>query len=150
MIAIDQQVRTFQEAREAIETRFTTMFDTAKTPVQFSNMTLLKKGNESVRTPFVGPTWVRLNLIGGQSVQQEVTRAITTINGIINIGVFSTQDIGAKLVIDIVDEIFPIFNAQVFNGIRTDAATIREIPPNNGWYQMNITVPYKWYRCVGN
>ena len=150
MIAINQQVRTFQEAREAVETRFTTMFDTLSTPVQFSNMTLLKKGNEGVRTPFTGPTWVRLNLIGGQSVQQEVTRAITTINGIINIGVFSTQDIGAKMVIDIVDEIFPIFNAVVFNGIRTGAANVREIPPNNGWYQMNITVPYKWYRAVGS
>jgi hypothetical protein len=148
MLAANQQVRTFSEEREAIETRFSNMFDTYITPVQYGNLTILKKGNVSLPTPYKGVQFVRLNLIGGTSEQREVGRNITTINGFININVFTAQDSGSQQARTIVDEIFPIFNAVVFNGITTGPATVRELPPNNGWYNINISIPYVWYHCV--
>lgn len=147
MLAANQQVRTFSEEREAIETRFGAAFDSFNTPVQYGNISILKKGNQALPTPYKGPQFVRLNLIGGLGAQQEITRTMTTINGLINIGVFVQQDLGSQSARAIVDEIFPIFNATSFNGIRTGPATVRELPPNNGWYQMNISIPYTWYWC---
>lgn len=148
MLDAAQPVRSFSEGREAIETRFSNLFDTFTTPVQYGNVAILKKGNQILPTPFTGDAYVRINLLGGFSQQQEVTRNITTINGIININVFTGQDIGTQLANNIVDEIFPIYNAVSFNGITTGAATVRELPPNNGWYNMNISIPYKWYYCI--
>lgn len=150
MLPANQQVRSFSEEREAIETRFGNYFDTFATPVQYGNTTLLKLGNVSIPTPYKGKAFVRLNIIGGDSVQAEVTRSITTINGLLNISVYTTQDLGSQPARKLVDEIFPIFNAVVFNGITTGPATVRELPPNNGWYVMNISVPYTWYHCIPN
>lgn len=148
MLDTTTKVRTFSEEREAIETRFGNQFDSFTTPVQYGNTTILKKGNQSVPTPYKGPAFIRLNIIGGPSDQQEVLRTITTINGTININVFTAQDSGSQPARQLVDEIFPIFNAVSFNGIVTGPATVREVPPVNGWYAMNISVPYKWYHCI--
>lgn len=147
MLIETQQVRTFSQEREAIETRFSQMFDTYTTPVQYGNTTILKKGNVSIPTPYKGVSFVRLNLVGGPSEQPEVNRTMTRINGFININVFTAQDQGSQPARTIVDEIFPIFNAVVFNGITTGPATVRELPPNNGWYNINISIPYIWYHC---
>ena len=148
MLTTTQQVRTFSEEREAIETRFSNMFDTFITPVQYGNLTILKKGNVSLPTPYKGVQFVRLSIVGGTSEQREVGRNITTINGFININVFTAQDSGSQQARTVVDEIFPIFNAVVFNGITTGPATVRELPPNNGWYNINISIPYVWYHCI--
>lgn len=148
MLTTNQQIRTFSEEREAIETRLFNMFDTFTTPVQFGNVAVLKQGNQSIPTPYKGPAFVRINLIGGVNRQREVNRNVTPINGIINISVFTSQDTGTQLSRSIIDAIFPIFNAVTFNGITTDAASVRELPPNNGWYQMNISIPYSWYYCI--
>lgn len=148
MLLPNDLVRSFSQEREAIETRFANSFDTFTTPVQYGNLSILKKGAQTIPTPYKGNAFVRLNIIGGQSLQQEVTRSITTINGQISITVFTSQDLGTQLSRTLVDQIFPIFNAVVFNGITTGPATVRELPPNNGWYSMNINIPYVWYYCI--
>lgn len=148
MLATNQQVRTFSEEREAIETRFSQMFDTLITPVQYGNLSVLKKGNQSIPTPYKGNQFVKLNLIGGASEQKEITRSITNINGLININVHTSQDLGSQPARTLVDEIFPIFNAVSFNGITCGPATVRELPPNNSWYTINISIPYVWYHCI--
>jgi hypothetical protein len=148
MIQDNELVRTFSQEREAIETRFVNRFDTTQTPVQYGNVNVLKQGMQSIPTPYRGRAFVRLNIVGGDREQPEVTRSITRINGTLNIGVFTQQDLGSQLARSLVDEIFPIFNAVVFNGITTGPATVRELPPNNGWYVMNVSIPYVWYRCI--
>lgn len=147
MLQDNQLVRSFSEEREAIETRFGNLFDTSVTPVQYGNVSVLKKGTQSIPTPYKGSAFVRLSLLGGLGEQREVTRSITNINGQISITVFTAQDLGTQMARGLVDEIFPIFNAVVFNGITTGPATVRELPPNSGWYSLNITVPYVWYYC---
>lgn len=148
MLQTTDQVGSFSEEREAIETRFVNLFDTQTTPVQFGNISVLKKGAVSIPTPYKGDAFVRINLLGGNGEQREVTRILTNINGVISITVFTSQDVGSQMARTLVDQIFPIFNAVKFNGITTGAASVREIPPNNGWYAMNISVPYVWYHCI--
>ena len=131
MLLANDLVRSFSEEREAIETRFGSMFDSNETPVQYGNVSFLKKGIQAIPTPYKGPKFVRLNMVGGASEQREVNRNITTINGLINIGIFTSQDLGTQPARDILDQIFPIFNAVTFNGITTGAATVRELPPNS-------------------
>ena len=148
MLLPAQQVRTFTEEREAIETRFANWFNTADTPVQYGNMASLKKGLQSIPAPYTGPKWVRLSLQGGTSAQQEVNRNITTMRGLISINIFTLQNLGSNLAREIADEIFPIFNAVAFNGITTGPASVIELPPNNGRYNLTMTIPYTWYRCI--
>lgn len=148
MLTDNQQIRTFSEEREAIETRFGNLFDTFTTPVQYGNLSILKKGNQSIPTPYKGDAFVRLQMIGGPTQQQEVNRNITTINGNISVTIFVAQDLGTQSARTLLDEVFPIFNATKFNGITTGPATVRELPPNNGWYSINLSIPYKWYHCI--
>lgn len=148
MLLPNDLVRSFSQEREAIETRFVNNFDTFNTPVQYGNLSVLKQGAQTIATPYKGKAFVRLNIIGGVSEQREVTRSITNINGQISVTVFTAQDLGTQLSRTLVDEIFPIFNAVVFNGITTGPATVRELPPNNGWYSVNINIPYVWYYCI--
>ncbi len=148
MLQANQQVRTYSEEREAIETRFGDQFNTTETPVQYGNLAILKQGPLSIPSPYKGDAFVRLNLIGTPSRQQEVNRNITTMGGLLSITIFTAQDLGTQLARSIADEIFPIFNAVVFNGITTGPLSIRELSPNNGWYQLNLSTPYTWYRCI--
>jgi hypothetical protein len=145
---IAETVRSFSQERAVIETRFDQLFDSFSYPVQYGNVTILKKGYESIPTPYRGPAFVRIDLTGGFSQQQEVSRTMTTINGLININVFTAQHVGSTLAKEIVDKIFPIFNAQTFNGITTGVSSVRELPPNNGWFNINISTPYRWYWCI--
>lgn len=147
MLQDSDLVRSFSQEREAIETRFVNSFDTSIVPVQYGNVSILKKGTQSIPTPYKGDAFVRLNLIGGLSEQREVLRSITNVNGQISITVLTAQDLGSQLARGLVDQIFPIFNAVNFNGITTGPATVRELPPNSGWYSINISIPYVWYYC---
>ena len=140
-------VTNLQEVREAIETRFGNSFDSYTIPVQYGNVATLKQGNASISTPYKGPAFVRLDNFLGNSQQPEVTRAITTMNGIININIFVSQGSGTQNSLEIADDILTIFNAVTFNGITTEVASLRTLPPNNGWYVTNLSIPYRWFRC---
>lgn len=148
MLSTTDQINTFEQEREAIESRFSQMFDTSIVPVQYGNVSVLKKGTMSVATPYKGPEFVRLNIIGGPATQQEVLRNFTTISGIIKIGVFVGELSGSNRARQIADQIWPIFNAVKFNGITTGPMSTRELPPNNGWYNLDMQCEYTWYRCL--
>jgi hypothetical protein len=72
------------------------------------------------------------------------------VNGQILITIFTRMDVGSDIGRDVADDLFSIFNAVVFHGITTGAVSLIEVPPNNGWYQLNFSVPYRWQRCIEN
>jgi hypothetical protein len=148
MLLPDQQIETFAEERQAIETRFAQLFDSTQTPVQYGNVNVLKQGVQSIVQPFKVPAYVQLRLVGGPSEQQEVNRNITTINGLININVYASKESGSQLARTIADSVWPIYNATRFNGITTGAASLRELPITDGWYTLNLSIPYRWQRCI--
>ena len=141
-------VNSFADEREAIETRLVSLFDTNKVPVQYANINFLRKGTETIPSPYEGPSWIRLSIRGSLSSRTEVTRTFNEMNGEIVFSIFTRTSAGSNIGRQIADELFDIFNTTTFNGITTSSSTLFELPPNNGWYQLNLSVPYQWYRCL--
>jgi hypothetical protein len=148
MLASTDRINNFREEREAIELRLVNRFDTGLVPVQYSNTNFLKRGTETIPTPYKGEAFIRLNILGNTSTRPEITRKINQMNSSIDFNIFTRQDQGSNRAREIADQLFDIFNATEFNGIITGAATLRELPPNNGWYNMNLNIPFRWYRCI--
>lgn len=141
------QVNSYAQEHEAIQTRFGQMFDSSLIPVQYSNTGLLKKGSQILQDPDGCDQFVRLNLIGGPGEAIEITRNFSRVNGIISISIFTKRNLGSRKGREVADMVYPIFNRVTFFGIKTSAATLVEAVPDNSWYQINISIPYFWDRC---
>lgn len=143
-----QQVNSYTEEHEAIQTRFGANFDSALIPVQYGNHGLLKFGNETVNDPDDCEQFVRFNIIGGPGTEPEITRTFTRVFGVISIGIFSKRNTGTRKNRMVADMIYPIFSRVSFHGIVTEAPTVVDAAFNEGWYQTNMTIPYRWERCL--
>lgn len=148
MLNTTDQVQTFVEEREAIEHRFREMFDYPECPIEYGNVGTRINDSSSTSTPYKKKQFVRLNIIGGQVSTREVNRISTNVNGFININIFTAQNTGTQTALEIADKIYDIFNMVTFNGIMCEWASRTVVPPNNGWYVLNISIPYKWQRCA--
>lgn len=142
-------VQSFSQAREAIEGRLSAVWDMNFCPVQFGNTGILTKDTSNLNKPSKTPQWISHNIIGGAVFTNEVTNSITNVTGFININIFTDTNIGSDAALKIADQLFNIYNQAVFNGIQCAWASLRVAPPNNGWYQVNISIPYTWQRCLG-
>ena len=143
-----QIINTYEEEEEAIYTRFGTNFDTSEIPVQYGNFGILKHGNDVLLDPDECEMFVRFNLLGGPGESPEITRTFTRVLGIISISIFAKRNKGTRDAKKVADQIFPLFNRVSFHGIKTDAATVVTAGYQDSWYQINMTIPYRWERCI--
>lgn len=148
MLTEGQRINSYEEESEAIMSRFGAAFDSSIIPVQYGNFAVLKKGNTVLNDPDDCTQYIRFNLIGGPGSEPEITRTFTRVNGIISISIFTKRNLGSRKGRAVADMIYPIFSRVSFNGIVTEAPTLVEVPPDNSWYQMNLTIPYRWDRCL--
>ncbi len=142
------RINTYAEEDEAIKSRFGRLFDSAIIPVQYGNIGLLKNGNKMLNDPDNCEQYVRFDIEGGPGSEPEITRTFSRNTGIISISIFTKHNLGSRKGKAVADMIFPIFSRVSFNGIRTGSPTLVEVPPNQGWYQMNMTIIYTWDRCL--
>ena len=149
MLDSNDLVQTFTQEREAIETRFQNLFDSTTCPVQYGNLDYRVTDTGSTSKPSKTDRFVQLEVIGGAVSTNEITRTITNVSGIINVNIFTAKGTGTRPALEIADQVFEIFNMAVFNGINCAWASRTVVPPNNGWYQLNISIPYSWQRCIG-
>jgi len=140
-------VNSFQEERQAIETRFNNCFDNSIVPVQYDNVSFLKHGDHVLKDSSKANEWVRLSIIGADSVMQEVGSKRTRFTGLIVCNVFVRENTGSNRARSIADELYNVFNGVNFNGIQCYATTITQTPPNAGWFQMTLETEYYWDRC---
>ncbi len=143
-----QIVNSYADEHQAISERFDENFDSSLIPIQFGNFGLLKKGNVTVSNPDDTDQFVRFNLIGGPGESPEITRSFTRVNGLISISIFTKKNLGSRKGRVVADTLFTLFNRVSFNGIRTEAATLVDAGFNDGRYQVNLTIPYRWERCL--
>lgn len=146
----DVRVNSYAEEHEAIQTRFGRMFDSAIVPVKYGNHGLLKHGTVTFNDPDDCEQYVQFQISSSFGSSPEITRVFTRNVGIININIFTKRNLGERKGRAVADMIFPIFARVSFNGIQTQAPTLAEVPFNEGWYQINITIPYQWDRCLVN
>ena len=143
-----QMINSYTEEGEAITQRFSELFDNSVIPVQFGNRSLIINGTRTFTNPDDCDTWVRFEIQRTAGSADEITRTYSTMRGFISINIFAKVNKGTRTTAQIADMIYPIFNRVSFNGIITEVPQLQDLPPNQGWYQVNVTIPYRWYRCV--
>lgn len=140
-------ITTFQEERQAIETRFNNCFDNSIVPVQYDNVSFLKNGDNVLSDSSKTNEWVRLSIIGADSTMQEVGSTRTRFTGLIVNNVFVRENTGSNKARMIADELFNVFHGANFEGIQCYSTTITQTPPSEGWFQMTLETEYYWDRC---
>lgn len=140
-------VNSFTEERQAIEVRFNNCFNNYETPVQYDNISYLKKGDQVLSDSSKTNEWVRLSIIGADANSQEIGSKRTRFTGLIVCSVFVRENTGSNSARDIADSLFDVFNGALFEGIQCQATRITQIPPTDGWFQMQLETDFYWDRC---
>lgn len=129
---------SFQDELAAIETRLKTNWTT--TPIKFENV------------PFTEPTtaYVALNIVVGEGLQISLgaTNVLRRWPGIIMMRVFAPENTGTKVVRQYADSLGAIFDRAQFSSgnsgvISCRIPSIETVGLQSGWWQINVSVPYR-------
>ena len=128
---------SFADERKAIESRLAAAWTT--TPIRYENVPF-----GAISTPYVA-----LFIIDGQGQQISLGTApvLRRWVGIIMIQVFVPQDTGTQIVKSYADTIGVIFDRAQFSSgnsgtIRCRVPSIQSIGIQNGWQQINVSIPF--------
>ena len=125
----------YEAERQAIESRFTTQWASA-TNIAYDNVDY---------TPTPDQAFVTLRILPDGSVQASLGDSpLFRHPGIIIVGVFVSQGQGTKIARDFADTAMAIFrSAPVFSGILCRAPYMEVIGEKEGWYQIDVIVPFQ-------
>lgn len=119
--------------RQTIETRFNTQWASAS-PIAWDNVSY---------TPTTGTSWVRFSILSGAAFQASLeTTPKYRHTGIIDIGIFTPEDGGTQTARTLADTAAAVFRGWSSGGIVCRAPYITRIGQSDGWYQLNVTVPF--------
>jgi len=108
------------------------------TPVAYDNHEFVK--------PTDGSSWVRFTILEGDSDLAGIgasTRLFRN-TGVIVCQVFIQAGKGSKPALDIIDVLTTLWSGASFNGITCRAASVARVGTDEGWYQVNLSIPYYW------
>jgi hypothetical protein len=120
---------SYEAERLSIETKLDDNWMT--TPIAYENV--------SFNPPSNSP-WIRLFIINGDS-------GYNTLNsfryvGVVTIQVFTPQNGGTNTARKYADTISAIFRGKEFDGLIFRASTVKSVGISDGWYQVNVTIPF--------
>ena len=127
---------SYADERNAIAGRFDSLW-AARTPVAWPNV--------GFDVPDKG-AWVRLTIINGDATQRSIGNPGANVhrhNGVITVQVFVPIDSGIHTARDLADDAAAIFRNQRFDGIRCDVPSAREVGPDDIWFQVNMSCPFR-------
>ncbi len=127
----------FEDAQKSIETRFSTLWGTT-TEIAYDNVE---------HTP--GPTtisWVRLNVLTGDSIVAGLAGSVNLYRnvGVIVVQVFVKEGEGVRVALLLADTAAAIFRGTQVDGVLYRAPSVERIGPSDGWYQINVNIPFQW------
>ena len=131
---------SFDDERNSLESRFNTQWATyttsADVPIAWDNVEY---------APVTGTTFIRFSVYPGDAYQVSLgDRPLHRVVGIIDIGIFVPQGQGTETARDLADIAAEIFRnwQDTTNKIRCRSPYLTRIGEEEGWFQMNVTVPY--------
>lgn len=133
---------SFELERKNIETRLKNQLDSTQVPIQYENVSTLKKGTESIKDYNKTDKFVRLVIGATASQQIDVGGDADRYFGLITLSIFVKENIGTNLARKLVDQVFPIFHRQSFDGILCRETQIDTIGAQDGWYQINLNTEF--------
>lgn len=133
---------SFEKERKNIETRFKNNFDSGIVAVQYENVPTLKKGTVTIKDFNTEDKFVRLTIDSTASQQIDVGGNADRFFGLITIGIFTKENIGTNLARKLVDQLFPIFHRQSFEGILCRETQVTTLGAIDGYYQINLNTEF--------
>jgi hypothetical protein len=135
---------SFVNERKAIEKRLRDNFDSFIVPIQYENISTLKKGTETIKDTNDVDKFVRLTITGSGAEQRDVGGNADRHFGLITVQILVKSGLGSNLARKIADEIYYIYNRASFGEcITCQSSTIETFPENaDGWYQINVVTPF--------
>ncbi len=119
--------------RQSIESRLSANWST--TPIAWENVDFEPPDNSS---------WIRATILNGETIYDRFSSKKRHL-GIISIQIFSPLNQGASTARSYADTIKSIFDGQEFGGVSCQASSIVNVGNLNGWYQLNLNVPFSRY-----
>lgn len=121
-------------ARRDIENRFNDNWATTK--IAWDNVHFV---------PPSGEAWVAFHVFEDASNRVNIGMpGIHRTSGTIVVNVMVPENTGTNTARGYADTIAAIFRDAVFNGITCREATVTNAGVNEGWYQINVTIPFQW------
>ncbi len=87
--------------------------------------------------------WCRVTVRDGDS--GFATTASTLRPGVLFVQVFTDDGIGAKTARQLADSLTAHLEGYVSGALRLEAATVTTVGPGDGYYQVNVSVPWRVY-----
>ncbi len=129
---------TFEQIRLIVESRMAAWTDA---PVAFDGAPAGPDvlGAQENKTP-----WVRLSIVDGDSFTAGLgSSPCVRRTGIIFVQVFTNRDIGSRPARLIADSLAAHIQYYRQGGLESLAATVTRIGPSDGYYQINVSVPFR-------
>lgn len=134
---------SFSAERKAIEVYFTEAWKNSihsAVPIAYENVAFPPNGDKP---------WIALYVIPGEGNQMSIgTTPLQRWTGIITIQVFVRAGTGTQAAREIADTVAGILNLVEFSTdesgtLRTRTPQLRTVGVNDGWYQLNVVIPYQ-------
>ena len=91
-------------------------------------------------TPEAGTSWISLSILPGED--QSSTMGSYKHIGVLTIQIFTPEHEGSAVARGYADTLSGIFRKVEQSGIVFKMPTTTRVGASNGWYQMNVSVPY--------
>src|SRR5262245_15736045 len=132
----------FESEVIAIEGRFAAAWDASAIPVEYENKPFTRQA---------GKAWVSLSIVEGDAAQATIgAPPLELSSNLIVVRVFAPRQAadGSRAAKAIADQAAAVFRgAQFASGmsgqITCFAPRIRKVPPEDGFYRLNVQVPYR-------
>lgn len=135
----------FAEERAAIESRFSEMFTAA--PIAWENVA---ESAELQTAKGSAQPWVRLSIRNGDSLTSAIGGAtgadiLAMHQGRIWVQVFVAEGTGTQMARQMADTARDVYRQARFSGIKCYEPSMSAAGVSDGWYQVNVSVPYRRY-----
>lgn len=107
------------------------------TPIDFDNVRYV---------PTKGTPFVRLQTMWAETSLVSVTGRARGI-GYIDIDIFVPYNTGTSIISEMADNIAALYNRYREDGLECEVATTQRIGEREEWYQLKVTVPFKYDEC---
>ena len=129
---------TFSEIRAAIESRMATI---TGLPVAWDNLAI----SSGVATAQQDKApWCRLTIQDGSS-EFATHDTLTRRGGVVFVQVFTDERTGTATARQKADDVAALLQGYTTAGLRLRAASVARVGPEDGWYQINVQVPFEVY-----
>ncbi len=128
---------TFDEIRIALQTRMVAWTDA---PLAFDGHPAppAVESAQAAKTP-----WCRVTIRDGDS--GFATAGSTLRPGVLFVQVFTADGIGDAPARQLASSLAAHLEGWTSGALRLEAATLTNVGPDNGWYQVNVSVPWRVY-----